>query len=131
MLKEFIDARTKMWRRLEELVDAVRLNRLTHLSRDEVPEPPPVSPATATTVREETPRPSVTAGLFGVVFTQAPIAMTSGASWAGAAFGKSGRVPSTEGVRVQRPVPSSSPLARPSIRVIGSTLVVRIEKARL
>ncbi len=38
MLKEFIDARTKMWQRLEELTDQVRLNRLTHLSRDEVRE---------------------------------------------------------------------------------------------
>ncbi len=38
MLKDFIDARTRMWRRLEELVDEVRLNRLTRLSRDEVRE---------------------------------------------------------------------------------------------
>lgn len=38
MLKEFIDARTKMWRRLEQLVDEVSRNRLTQLSRDEVRE---------------------------------------------------------------------------------------------
>lgn len=38
MLKEFIDARTRMWRRLEELVDDVRANRLSRLSRNEVRE---------------------------------------------------------------------------------------------
>jgi uncharacterized membrane protein SpoIIM required for sporulation len=38
VLKEFIDARTRMWRRLEELIDEVRLNRLSRLSRDEVRE---------------------------------------------------------------------------------------------
>ena len=38
MLKEFIDTRTRMWRRLEELVDDVRANRLSRLSRNEVRE---------------------------------------------------------------------------------------------
>lgn len=38
MLREFIDARTRLWRRLEELVDEIRSNRLTRLSRDEVRE---------------------------------------------------------------------------------------------
>jgi uncharacterized membrane protein SpoIIM required for sporulation len=38
VLKEFIDARTKMWARLEELVASVSRNRLTFLSRDEVRE---------------------------------------------------------------------------------------------
>lgn len=38
MLKEFIDARTRMWRRLEELVDEVRANRLSRLTREEVRE---------------------------------------------------------------------------------------------
>jgi hypothetical protein len=61
------------------------------------PEPPRVSPATATPAHEETPRLSVTAGLSGGVGAQAPIAMTPAASGAGAASGKSGRVPSTDG----------------------------------
>lgn len=38
MLKEFIDARTALWRRLEELVDAVQRDRLTRLTRSEVRE---------------------------------------------------------------------------------------------
>lgn len=38
MLKQFIDARLAMWRRLEELVEEVRRNRLTRLGRDEVRE---------------------------------------------------------------------------------------------
>jgi uncharacterized membrane protein SpoIIM required for sporulation len=38
VLKEFIDARTRLWRRLEELVDAAQRNRLSRLSRGEVRE---------------------------------------------------------------------------------------------
>jgi uncharacterized membrane protein SpoIIM required for sporulation len=38
VLNEFIESRTKMWRRLEELVDEVQADRLTRLSRDEVRE---------------------------------------------------------------------------------------------
>jgi uncharacterized membrane protein SpoIIM required for sporulation len=38
VLKEFIDARMRLWRRLEELVDATQRNQLTRLRRSEVRE---------------------------------------------------------------------------------------------
>lgn len=38
MLKEFIDARMRQWRRLEELVDSAQRDRLTRMTRSEVRE---------------------------------------------------------------------------------------------
>jgi uncharacterized membrane protein SpoIIM required for sporulation len=70
VLKEFIDARMRLWRRLEELVDGAQRDRLTRMTRHEVREMARLYRRTATDLaiaREEVDDPLLVNYLNGLV----------------------------------------------------------------